>query len=68
MNSNRQWDSLDALGVVGFLIGWFNYIENVDQSTMQDAIQKAVSDVHKHLEEQDKKMDKIIEMLGGDGQ
>lgn len=68
MNSNRQWDALDALGVVGFLIGWFNYIENVDQSTMQDAIQKAVGDVHKHLEEQDKKMDKIINMLGGDGQ
>lgn len=68
MNSNRQWDALDALGVASFLIGWFNYVENVDQSTMQDAIQDALSDVHEHLREQDDKMDMIIKMLGGESQ
>ena len=68
MSNNRQWEALDALSVIIFLIGWFNFFENVDQSTMQDAIQNAVSDIHEHLKEQDKKMDAIIEMLGGESQ
>lgn len=48
-----------------FLIGVVNYEENVDQTTMQDTVQKAVNLVNIHLEEQDNKIDKIIEMLGG---
>lgn len=68
MSNNRQWEALDALSVISFLIGWFNFFENFDQTTMQDAIQNAVSDIHEHLKEQDKKMDAIIEMLGGESQ
>ena len=68
MSNNRQWEALDALSVISFLIGWFNFFENGDQTTMQDAIQEAVSDIHEHLKEQDKKMDAIIEMLGGESQ
>lgn len=68
MSNNRQWEALDVLSVINFLTGWFNFFENVDQSTMQDAIQSAVSDIHEHLKEQDKKMDAIIEMLGGESQ
>ena len=68
MSNNRQWEALDALSVISFLIGWFNFFENDDQTTMQDAIQNAVSDIHEHLKEQDKKMDAIIEMLGGESQ
>lgn len=68
MSNNRQWEALDVLSVINFLTGWFNFFENVDQSTMQDAIQSAVSDIHEHLEEQDRKMDAIIEMLGGESQ
>lgn len=68
MSNNRQWEALDALSVISFLIGWFNFFENADQTTMQDAIQNAVSDIHEHLKEQDKKMDAIIEMLGGESQ
>ena len=33
---------------------------------MQDAIQEAVDDIHKHLLSQDEKIDKIIDMLGGE--
>ena len=68
MSNNKQWEAIDVLSVISFLIGWFNFFENVDQSTMQDDIQDAVRDIHEHLEEQDKKMDAIIEMLGGESQ
>lgn len=68
MSNNKQWEAIDVLSVISFLIGWFNFFENVGQSTMQDAIQDAVMDIHEHLEEQDKKMDAIIEMLGGESQ
>jgi hypothetical protein len=56
---------LDFIAVVGFLIGVVNYEENVDQTTIQDTVQKAVNLINMHLEEQDNKIDKIIEMLGG---
>lgn len=68
MSNNKQWEALDVLSVISFLIGWFNFFVNVDQSTMQDAIQNAVSEIHEHLEVQDKKMDEIINMLGGESQ
>ena len=68
MSNNKQWEAIDVLSIISFLIGWFNFFENVDHSTMQDAIQDAVMDIHEHLEEQDKKMDAIIEMLGGESQ
>ena len=60
-----QYSILDFIAVVGFLIGVVNYEENVDQTTMQDTVQKAVNLINMHLEEQDNKIDKIIEMLGG---
>ena len=65
-SSNNVLESLDVLAVISFIIGWFNFFENVDQSTMQDAIQEAVDDIHKHLLSQDEKIDKIIDMLGGE--
>lgn len=55
---------IDALAIISFIIGYKNYEENVDQNTMQDAIKGAVSMVHEHLESQDRKIDKILEMLG----
>ena len=69
-NNNNSFDNglgaLDALSIVSFIIGWFNFLENLDQTTMQDTVQSAVNDIHKHLELQDIKMDRIIDMLGGE--
>lgn len=65
-SSNNVLEPLDVLAVISFIIGWFNFFENADQSTMQDAIQEAVDDIHKHLLSQDEKIDKIIDMLGGE--
>lgn len=56
---------LDAMAVVGFLIGLANYEENLSQSDVQDMIKGALCNVHEHLEEQDNKIDHIIELLEG---
>lgn len=63
MTPQGQLDALDLLSVVSFAIGLANYAENVDQSTMQDAIKSAVRDIHAHLQEQDEKINHIMEVL-----
>lgn len=63
MTPQGQLDALDLLSVVSFAIGLANYTENVDQSTMQDAIKSAVGDIHAHLQEQDEKINHIMEVL-----
>lgn len=49
--------------MVNFFIGLANYGKNVDQNKMNRAIESAVIDIHDHLNEQDRKIDSIIEML-----
>lgn len=53
------------MAFIGFLIGVANYEENLSQSDVQDMIKVALRDVHEHLEEQDNKIDHIIELLEG---
>lgn len=57
--------TLDAMAFIGFLIGVANYQENLTQNDVQDIIKGALGDVHEHLEEQDNKIDHIIELLEG---
>lgn len=49
--------------VVGFLIGLANYEENITQSDLQDMMKCMLKNVHEHLEEQDNKIDNILELL-----
>lgn len=53
------------MAFIGFLIGVANYEENLTQSDVQDMIKGALQNVHEHLEEQDNKIDHIIELLEG---
>lgn len=53
------------MAFIGFLIGVANYQENLTQNDVQDIIKGALGDVHEHLEEQDNKIDHIIELLEG---
>lgn len=65
MGNDVKSNMLDAMAVVGFLIGLANYEENLSQSDVQDMIKGALRNVHEHLEEQDNKIDHIIELLEG---
>lgn len=53
------------MAFIGFLIGVANYEENLTQSDVQSMIKGALQNVHEHLEEQDNKIDHIIELLEG---
>lgn len=58
---------LDAITAISFVIGVANYQENISQSDVQDLVQNALRDVHNHLEQQDKKIDEILEILKQNG-
>ena len=63
MVDNRKSNMFEAMTVVGFLIGLANYNENITQSDLQDMMKRMLKDVHEHLEEQDNKIDNILELL-----
>lgn len=63
MLDNRKSNIFDAMTVVGFLIGLANYEENITQSDLQDMMKCMLKNVHEHLEEQDNKIDNILELL-----
>ena len=64
---------LDSIALISFVVGLANYDENVSQSLVQDLFDKALSDVHEHLVQQDikmkaieEKLDKLLEVLTSD--
>ena len=66
-------DLLDALTVVGFLIGLANYSENLTQSDKQDLQEQldrktdeAIKLIREHLTRQDEKLDEIMGVLNHD--
>jgi hypothetical protein len=65
--NNGQLDFLDILNIMSFIIGLMNYDENLTQNDKQDLMQelnaksdKLLEEIHKHLTEQDKKIDTIL--------
>lgn len=57
---------LDAMSTISFLIGIMNLTENISQTDVQNLVENAINDVHNHLLEQDKKINKILKKLGGE--
>lgn len=67
---NGQFTFLDSIALISFIVGIMNYEENLTQSDKQDLqdqlnskIDLLLKEIHSHLEEQDKKLDKITEAL-----
>ena len=70
--NGKQLTFIDILSVASFLIALENLDENMTQNDKQelqsDLANKSNSilkEIHKHLEEQDRKLDTIIERLEG---
>ena len=53
---NRQYDLLDVLNILSFVIGLLNYDENLTQNDKQELLEE----IHAHLEEQDIKLEEIL--------
>lgn len=64
---NKQYDLLDILNILSFIIGILNYNENLTQNDKQELLeglnkqtQILLDEIHSHLEEQDKKLEEIL--------
>lgn len=66
MDDRQQFDILDILNILSFVIGVKNLNENLSQNTAEDLLSAAVNEIHNHLAEQDRKIDLILEKLGVD--
>lgn len=62
-----QFTFLDLISIASFFIGVLNFDENLTQSDKQDLmsgvdkkVQSALSEIHKHLNIQDEKINSII--------
>ena len=61
---------LDVISIMSFIISVMNLNENLGQNDKQDLLQEFSSkadlllkEIHRHLQEQDEKIDKIMEVL-----
>lgn len=68
---------LDLVALMSFFIGVLNLDANITQTDMQDqtkdldarfsaATKAALAEIHEHLQEQDQKIDQILEALNED--
>ena len=72
--ANGELTAIDILSVLSFVIGLKNLDLNVDQNDMDaqtreidkranELVRNAIAEIHKHLEMQDEKINKILEVL-----
>ncbi len=68
-----EWTFLDMLSLFSFFIGIQNLGENISQGDMQEAterldqdLRKQVEEIHSHLQRQDEKLDKLMEVINND--
>ena len=64
---NRQYDLLDVLNILSFVIGLLNYNENLTQNDKQELLEELdnqtttlLEEIHAHLKEQDIKLEAIL--------
>ena len=67
---NGQLSFLDIISILSFCISIMNYDENMTQSDKQELLsglteqtKVLLNEIHSHLEEQDKKIEKILEEI-----
>lgn len=73
IKDSNNLDILDMISLLSFYIGLENLSSNLSQNDKQD-LQKDLSDkadlllteIHSHLEKQDRKLDRILEELKND--
>ena len=70
---NGEFTFLDIIGITSFMIGLMNLGENLTQGDKQDLMetfsQKAdvlLNEIHGHLQDQDEKIDKLLEVIQND--
>jgi hypothetical protein len=72
MNDNRQFDFIDILSILSFLLGYENLMENREQSRENDVsaandkqAKYLLDEIGKRLDRQDEALDRIERRLNG---
>lgn len=65
-NVNGEISALDILSVFSTVVNLMTYDKAVTKDLLVNDIEIMLSDIHSHLEEQDIKIDNIINSIGGD--
>ena len=67
---NGELTFIDILSILSFFVGLQNLDLNVEQADLDDQTQEldkrlrnVVDDIHRHLQEQDKKIDEILKKI-----
>ena len=67
---NGQFTFLDTINLISFFIGMMNLNENLTQGDKQELMEELskksdllLKEIHAHLEDQDKKIESILEVL-----
>ena len=60
---NSDIDFLDLLAIISFAIQMSNRQSIVSLEDVQNEVNKAVKDIHMHLQTQDEKIDEILEAI-----
>jgi hypothetical protein len=65
-NINGEISALDILSVFSTIVNLLTYDKVITKDFLVDDMKIILDDIHSHLDEQDMKIDKIIEEIGGD--
>ena len=65
-NINGEISALDILSVFFTIVNLLTYDNVITKDFLVDDMKIILDDIHSHLDEQDMKIDKIIEEIGGD--
>ena len=68
--NNGEWTFIDILSILSFFVGLQNLDLNIAQEDLDNQTQDldrrlrlVVDDIHRHLQEQDKKIDEILKRI-----
>ena len=62
---NGEFTFLDIISIMGFLIAVQNnnLLTQQDKEELEGELSSALKDIHQHLQNQDEKIDKILQLL-----
>ena len=60
MNNNGQFEFLDILTVLSFMLQLENQGKVIGLTDVQNEVNRAITEIHAHLEEQDRKIDLLL--------
>ena len=63
MNENRQFEFLDVLSIISFALQMQNQRNIVGIRDVQSEVDRAIDEIHSHLEMQDEKLNFIIGVI-----